>query len=140
MPRDRRFIDVDRRYSADEMDRIRLGFVPETREDRWFIYWDEGDLFMHRAWTGVCVYVARFEPGDDGWRMVRIAVNQDPGECNPADDDFEAALAQFLIDVLLLGKPTEGGPGSVLDPRDEALWLWRIVGRAMRGEGPAGWA
>ena len=41
-----------------EFDRIRMGYVPAQMEQKWFVYFDEGWLHVHRSWTGYEIYKA----------------------------------------------------------------------------------
>ena len=60
MPDKHTLISLDRRFTAQQMQRIRTGLLPRQMEDKWFIYWSDGRLCFHRSWTGSCIYVARF--------------------------------------------------------------------------------
>ena len=77
LPARRTSVPLDRAFSREEMERIRHGVVPEEMEDKWFIYWRDDALFFHRSWTGYCVYVVRFVPDGEIWRMTRADVNRD---------------------------------------------------------------
>ena len=116
------------------MDRIHWGVVPETMEDKWFIYWTEGALYFHRSWTGFCIYVVHFAAEGDVWRMLLADVNRDPRQYEETDTDRDARLIASLIDVLLLHRhvafPHAGSP------RASALANWGVVGRAMMGRHP----
>lgn len=129
-------IPVDRRFSAEEMERVRLGVLPDQMEDKWFIYWDDGRLHMHRSWTGMCIYIAQFTEDDAGWRMVSLRANRDPDQYSQPDDAEDAAMAMFVINVVVLR--------MVFDPPDEAgpmgdflLQAWGLVGRAILGQHPS---
>lgn len=111
------------------MDRIRTGLIPEVMEEKWFIYWCDAALHFHRSWTGHCIYVVRFVPEGEAWRMVRAEVNRDYEQYQLTNDDYDAEMISYLIDSLLLGRPAsypddDGSDASVLGQ-------WANVGRAM---------
>jgi hypothetical protein len=54
--------DVDWPYSAEDLERIRRGFVPYAMEERWFIGVDGDRLCFYRSWTGQRCYVAHLTP------------------------------------------------------------------------------
>jgi hypothetical protein len=122
-------IRLDRAFSDEEMARIRQGLKPEAMEDKWFVYWDKDVLYFHRSWTGICIYAVRFHVDRHGYRMIEAEINRDPEEYSQKNDQFDARLISFLIDVLLLEQgaeyPAEEG-ASAPDP----LALWSLVGRA----------
>lgn len=95
-------IALDRLFSPDEMDRIRVGFIPEWMEEKWFIYWQDDALYFHRSWTGFCIYVVRFVREGEAWRMVRADVNRDYEQYQMEDDEEDADLIHDLIDGHLL--------------------------------------
>ena len=39
-------------FDEYEFDRIRMGYVPAQMEQKWFVYFDDGWLHVHRSWTG----------------------------------------------------------------------------------------
>src|SRR5437867_1212212 len=39
---------------------IRSGAIPDDMDDRWFCFFEDPQLFIHRSWTGICVYKVRF--------------------------------------------------------------------------------
>ena len=102
LPTERTTITLDRLFSPGDMDRIRAGFIPEWMEEKWFIYWQDDALYIHRSWTGFCIYVVRFVREGVAWRMVRADVNRDYEQYQMEDDEEEVRLIHGLIDGHLL--------------------------------------
>jgi hypothetical protein len=69
LPADCREVSVDRTYSVEEFTRISAGVVPQMMEHKWFIFFEEPWLYLHRSWTGVCLYKVRFAPVESGMRI-----------------------------------------------------------------------
>lgn len=128
-------IALDRSFTADEMDLIRQGVVPEEMEDKWFVYWEDDTLFFHRSWTGICVYIVRFARECDTWRMVEAVVNRDPEQRREGRDEDDGQMISFLVDVLLLHRVGDL-PGEGLSDARRSLKSWALVGRAMLGQHP----
>ena len=135
LPLKRSTVTLDRRFSWQEIKRMRAGVIPEVMEDKWFIYWKANTLFFHRSWTGSCLYVVRFAREGDSYRMVEADVNRDPEQYTETRDDFDARMISFLIDVLLLKREATFSDLDQ-DPENQALKMWSLVGRAMLGEDP----
>lgn len=134
LPEQRTNIALDRVFSPNEMDRIRAGLIPDVMEDKWFIYWRDKALYLHRSWTGNCTYVVHFVSEGDAWRMVRAEVNRDYEQYQNTNDGYDAEMVSFLIDALLLRRPAshpgdDGSDASVLEQ-------WASVGRATLGRHP----
>ncbi|HKA35577.1 MAG TPA: hypothetical protein VKH43_02075 [Thermoanaerobaculia bacterium] len=76
MPAENERIALERDYSIEEFDRLRAGLVPQEMEDRWFIYFEDPWLFLHRSWTGFCIYRVRFELSGTRARVAEVIVNR----------------------------------------------------------------
>ena len=135
MPMKRAKLALNRTFSAAEMELVRRGFIPEEMEDKWFIYWEDGTLYFHRSWTGLCIYVVRFSSDGEGCRMTEALVNRDPAQWRGMDDKADAALISYLIDVLLLRRPADF-PLAGDSPEEQAIMMWGPVGRAMLRQYP----
>lgn len=104
MPVARARIVLERTFLPQDYERIKHGLVPQEMEDKWFMYFEGEWLYIHRSWTGLCIYQVRLEPAAAGYRVAEAWVNQDPQQYRPADDNYEAQFLLWLIDCLLLGK------------------------------------
>ena len=96
-------VGLDRPFSTEEMASIRLGSIPRQMEDKWFLHFRDDQLFFLRSWTGLCVYVARFQSTGDGALLVSADINRDPEQYTETDAGFDARMVLYLIDTLLLG-------------------------------------
>jgi hypothetical protein len=135
LPPQRSTVALDRRFSAHEIQRMRLGLVPEEMEDKWFVYWENDRLFFHRSWTGNCIYIVRFAAEGDSYRMVEAEVNRDPEQYREINNALDVRMISYLIDVLLLKQDAEF-PSEEQDPERKAFTKWSQVGRAMLGQYP----
>src|SRR6478672_8534096 len=102
LPSKRSTISLSRHFSLPEIQLMQSGFVPEDMDDRWFVYWQSDTLFFHRTWSGFCIYVVRFAGEGDSYRMIDADVNRDPKQYRGTNDDHDAKMIEFLINVLLL--------------------------------------
>ena len=130
MPQKTRCLPLNLRFTAKEMDVIRHGLVPQEMEDKWFIFFENGLLHMHRSWTGYCIYRVQFEDGPDGCRATEAIVNDDPDQYRANGDPREIESLRALIRILLLRRPTPY-PTSAPVADAAALEQWSVMGRAM---------
>lgn len=49
-----------KKYTEEEMNILKKGRYPLEMTDRWFWYFEDNKLYMHRSWTGFCDYVVEF--------------------------------------------------------------------------------
>ena len=76
------------------MEKIKFGFVPRDMDDKWFIYYaeDEEILYLHRSWTGFCVFMVKFKEVDGGFAAMKAVVNEDPEQYKCGDNANECML------------------------------------------------
>jgi len=98
LPAARASLLLDRVYSADEFAGLKAGLRPRNMGTKWFIFFEEPWLYLHRAWTGHCIFQVRFETAPVGVRVVEALVNRDPKEYDGADDAQDASLLAILMD------------------------------------------
>src|SRR5690606_16971622 len=94
-------------WSAQEWERIRLGFRAPTMDDKWHALVEGDRLHLHRSWTGHGVYEADFAADGAGRRIVR-ARGEGAAEGRA---DAPGPFLELLIGMVVL---KQGG--------DRALW------------------
>ena len=114
MPEDAPSVATDVYYSPEDFKKIRMGFVPRDLDDKWFAYYEDPWLCLHRR-SGLAMYRVRFESTGDGHRAVEVVVN--PHERKLTRRKAARALrdAVNLIDILFVWQKT--GPGKLLDDK-----------------------
>lgn len=83
-----------RSFTPEQMELLRMGNIPEAMEDKWFWYYEDDKLHIHRSWTGYCIFIVAFEPDSD---RLHVTVNRDPDQYRSTDvheDEYE--LNQLL--------------------------------------------
>ena len=105
MPDESQSIALDREYSMKEFDRLRAGMVPQEMEDHWFLYFEEPWLYLHRSWTGFCIYRVRFELAGTRARVAEAIVNRRSDQNRGTAD--EGGRLAILLDTQA-GRDTEG--------------------------------
>ena len=105
-------IKVDREFTDAEMDLIRRGSLPHSSDDKWFLFWEAGHLHACRSFTGYTIFLASIENRTPG-RWVVGSVETPRNAWKNAQASYPGDLLAYLIDTLLLRRPTEA-PGSSL--------------------------
>ena len=131
LPEKHAVLAADWYYNREDVERIKLGLIPEVMEDKWFIYHADGWLFFHRSWTGFCIYEVELIEDGEYARLGVIRVSRDLEQYRKSDDAFDLGLLRFLIDRLLLGRdvpfPTPPRHGNAVE---NALFRHSAVGHA----------
>ena len=63
-------------------------------DDKWFFYLEKDWLYIHRSWTGFCIFQVRLERFEDGYQIAEAWVNDDPEQ---RYDKFVLLWIGFLI-------------------------------------------
>lgn len=100
MPDARSELAWTRTFTDDELARVKAGRVPGCLTHRWFAFFEDGWLSLHRADTGVCVYRVRI----DEHGVVREAwINGAPKQRRSVCDTYDAEVLAWVVDTELLG-------------------------------------
>lgn len=76
---------------------VRCGHIPAAMEDHWFMYCDETTIRYYRSWSGICIYVAKYEDNGEVCRITELMVNRDPNQYGGTNDDHDKALFMTLL-------------------------------------------
>jgi hypothetical protein len=129
LPDARKRIAYARVFDAAEHARVLAGLVPVEMEDKWFIFHEGGWLYLHRSWTGTCIYAVRLRAVGEGSEVEETWVNRAPEEYRETDDAHDVALLSFLVDRLLLGRVAKFPVRAELDAERASVLLHHVVGR-----------
>ncbi len=86
-------------------------------EDKWFIYYEEPHLFLHRSWTGQPVYRLALRKTPDGAEIDEALWSKVLAEAPDPDPGYQVQLIDFLLSNLLLGESKPFPlPQAILEP------------------------
>ncbi len=91
-------IALEKFYSQEEFDRIAAGLIPEQMEDKWFIFYEAPWLYLHRSWTGFCIFKVRFEVVGESVKIAEVEVNREQGQQLNTDHERDASMLGILLD------------------------------------------
>jgi hypothetical protein len=118
-------------FNDAETELLVLGLIPKEMEDKWFIYFDrQGWLFLHRSWTGACIYGVQLERSPGGALVVDSWVSRDPTQYKGTDPEYDRKLLRFLIDALLLRLPAVFPLPAGVESAPPGVYQHSVVGRA----------
>jgi hypothetical protein len=104
MPEETDSLNFHRIFSSGEFERVSTGLIPREMEDKWFIYYDNHTLNIHRSWTGFHIYKVTIQPLEDNtFTVTQTIVNRNKEQYNQQNNAYDVALLRYLIDRLLLG-------------------------------------
>lgn len=112
-------IPLDLAFDRQQAARLRQGYIPAIMEENWFAYFEDGILYQHRSWTGICIDAIHFVADGDGLRATSARVNRDPRQYSETDDNADARrIAEMLLN---LANCPPGAHSNAVDPFVEAM-------------------
>jgi hypothetical protein len=90
-------IPLDLTLTRLEYEQVRLGFIPEVMEDKWFVFMDNDWLYFHRSWTGRFVYSIHFARDDEQYRAVEAWREPPDAETGNSLPEADAAMVLVVI-------------------------------------------
>lgn len=117
-------LELEATFTDQETEQLMLGLIPDSMDDKWFVYFSDSWLNFHRSWTGALIYCLRLDGSPAGVRVGDSWVNREPEQYKATDTEHDRKLVRFLIDALLLKRPaifpmpkssggTPAAPGAV---------------------------
>jgi hypothetical protein len=127
LPEKRARLEISRAFAPVQIERIRQGLLPESQDDRWFMFYEHYRLYIHRSWTGHCIYIAYFRAENGLWILTHADANRDPEQYTQTDDVADARALAALVSRLL------GEPRDYVDPAIPAelqpVFRWTFFGQ-----------
>lgn len=96
MPEQKARLDLSIDIPVERYEQLQWGFIPRAMEDHWFNYMEEDRLYLHRSWTGFCIYEISFEPTQNGYHVREVWVNRSPDQYKGTDEQDVNWLRRFL--------------------------------------------
>ena len=88
-------LDVTIPHAA--MDIVKMGHIPSAMEDHWFMYCDETNIRYYRSWTGICIFVAKYEECGEQYRITELTANREQEQYGSTDNEHDVALFLALL-------------------------------------------
>ena len=91
-------------YTKEELDKIRVGSIARSMDDKWDIIYEDDWLHFYRSWTGIEIYRAKFVLLPDGnYKLQEILVNNDENQAGEViNDNYDRSTVEHLIQGWLL--------------------------------------
>ena len=97
-PKEYDLLDFDITLSSDEFELIAKGNKPQDMEDKWFSYLENNELYIHRSWSGICLFKISFIPQNDGHKILSVQVNRKPDEYGSSNINKDTQLVSTLLE------------------------------------------
>jgi hypothetical protein len=101
LPEEHTVLKISRVFDRSQMDLIRKGHIPTDMDDRWFIYFEDNTLYLHRSWTGYCVFVLSLSEIDNAaWHITQCLVSRNQEQYGETTDEADLKLLHLVLNDL----------------------------------------
>lgn len=97
MPESNASFILKKKLKKDAINRLKHGHIPTEMEDRWFSYFEDNKLYIHRSWSGNCIYIVTFNTLTNRHKVI---VNRDENQYACTDINEDKEELSELLDTL----------------------------------------
>lgn len=72
-------------FKLSELDKLKLGFLPKSMDDRWFYYYENGTVNFYRSWTGNLIFSLILNEETNTHLAIRYYDEENVNNINEAD-------------------------------------------------------
>lgn len=101
MPKLNKALMVRDKCSAEIFALVSQGLIPNSMDEKWFIYYEDPWLYIHRSLSGICVFKIKFQLINEHYEIVTALVNRDAEQYNETDDARDIAMLRELLRSLV---------------------------------------
>ena len=92
-------------FTPRQFNLIKQGLIPKQMEDKWFIFYENRFLYMHRSWTGFGIYKAEIIKKGEFYAFDEFMTERNKEKNSNEDDEADKDIFVNLIAGGLLGIP-----------------------------------
>lgn len=104
MPKWKSRLKFERSFTQNEFENLAEGLIPETMDDKWFIFLENNWLYCHRSWTGACIYQVGLTVDGEKHDVTEAWVNRNFKQYKNVFKTFDKFLLGFLVNSLSSSK------------------------------------
>lgn len=93
MPEEQEVFQLDRVFTEEDRQYLKEGHKPYAMEDKWFAYFDSNKVYMHRSWTGYCIFILNLTNNT-------VIVNRNNNQYGSTNIEEDKKVLNKLLDFL----------------------------------------
>lgn len=97
MPEQNDTFILERSFTPKQMNILRKGNKPKSMDDKWFWYMENNTFYVHRSWTGYCIYKIDFSQDNHH----KVTINRDPRQYKRININEDKELLNKLLNYWL---------------------------------------
>lgn len=96
MPEEAEHFNMEMKLTADGLENLKEGHLPKEMEDKWFMYCENDKFYIHRSWTGFCIYIISPVPGSD---ILEVTVNRNKEQYTETNAEKDKIIVTMLLNL-----------------------------------------
>lgn len=92
---------LNRVLSDMEYRALKQGFKPRDMDDRWFLYVQDDWLYLHRSWTGHCIFKVKVEYIHDNYTLSTLHLNRNPQQYKSTNADTDKQELNSVLNTFI---------------------------------------
>jgi len=92
---------LNKELNAAEYQALLMGFLPRDMDDRWFMYANEGYVYLHRSWTGHCIFRLKIEVIKDDCLLTELRINRDTDQYKSTNVEVDKREVDSILSYLI---------------------------------------
>lgn len=89
-----KYFTLNRQFSEKELNILKRGYLPESMEEKWFTYYENGVLNCYRSWTGRLVVRVLLNHTSD--KHIVISYHDEDGSPEVTEENVLTLLDSFI--------------------------------------------
>lgn len=94
MPEDVEHFNIEMKLTADGLDNLKEGHLPKDMEDKWLMYFENDKFYIHRSWTGACIYIISPVLDSD---ILEVTVNRNKEQYTETSTERDKIMVTILL-------------------------------------------
>ena len=90
-------------WTPEEWERIKCGYRSRGMDEKWDVFVEDDVAYLHRSWTGRCVFEASFSQVQAGWHISSAIAETERVRDVSAQRD--KVVLELVLSSILLGEP-----------------------------------
>ena len=94
MPEEVEHFTMEMKLTADGLENLKEGHLPKEMEDKWFMYFENDKFYIHRSWTGFCIYIISLVFDSD---ILEVTVNRNKEQYTETSAERDKIMVTILL-------------------------------------------
>jgi 8-oxo-dGTP diphosphatase len=89
-------------FNASDCKALLQGYLPKGTDDRWFMYSVDDWIYLHRSWTGHCIFRVQIEIIEQGCMLTQLHINRDSSQYRSTNSEADKSEVKSVLKHLII--------------------------------------